>query len=64
LDAARALALIHGRNYIIDEDLAILASPVLAHRVRLRDPRAQSDKFIREICLARICSIKADTRVE
>jgi len=59
LDAARALALVRGRNYIIDEDLTILASPVLAHRVRLRDPRAQGDKFIREICLARISGINA-----
>jgi MoxR-like ATPase len=60
LDASKAHALVHGRNYIIDEDLAALASPVLAHRVRLRDPRAQSDKFIREICLARISGIKID----
>jgi MoxR-like ATPase len=60
LDAAKALALVRGRNYIIDEDLTILAAPVLAHRVRLRDPRAQAYKFIREICLARISSIKTD----
>jgi hypothetical protein len=33
---------------------------VLAHRVRLRDPRAQADKFIREICLARISGINTD----
>jgi MoxR-like ATPase len=58
LDAARALALVRGRDYIIDEDLVTLVSPVLAHRVRLRDPRAQGDKFIREICLARISAIK------
>jgi MoxR-like ATPase len=60
LDAAKAHALVRGRNYIIDEDLTILASPVLAHRVRLRDPRAQADKFIREICLARISAIKTN----
>jgi MoxR-like ATPase len=60
LDAARALALIRGRNDIIDEDLTVLATPVLAHRVRLRDPRAQGEKFIREICLARISGIKID----
>jgi len=60
LDAAKALALVRGRNYIIDEDLTALASPVLAHRVRLRDPRAQADKFIREVCLARISSIKTE----
>jgi MoxR-like ATPase len=60
LEAAKALALVRARNYVIDEDLAILAAPVLAHRVKLRDPRAQADKFIREICLARIDGIKTD----
>jgi MoxR-like ATPase len=66
LEAARALALVRGRNYVIDEDLAILAAPVLAHRLRLQgplrghDPRAQGDKIIREICLARIDGIKTD----
>ena len=56
--AARALAYVKGREFVTDEDLAVLAAPVLAHRVRLRDPKAHSDKFIREICLARIDGIK------
>ncbi|MDR0315661.1 MAG: AAA family ATPase [Treponema sp.] len=60
LEAARALALVRGRNYVIDEDLAVLCVPTLAHRVKLRDPRAQGEKFIREICLARIDGIKTD----
>jgi MoxR-like ATPase len=60
LEAARALAMVRGRNYVIDEDLAVLAAPVLAHRVRLRDPKARADKFIREICLARIDGIKTE----
>ena len=60
LEAARALAFVRGRNYVIDEDLAILAVPVLAHRVKLRDPRAQAEKFIQEICLARINGIKTE----
>jgi MoxR-like ATPase len=58
LDAVKALALVRGRTYVIDEDLAALAAPVLAHRLRLRDPRAQAEKLIREICLARIDGIK------
>jgi MoxR-like ATPase len=58
LGAAKALAFIKGRYYVIDEDLAILAVPVLAHRMKLRDPRAQGGKYIREICLARIDGIK------
>ena len=60
LEAAKALALVRGRAYVTDEDIAALAAPVLAHRVRLRDPRAQSDKLIREICLARISGIKTE----
>ena len=53
LSAAKSFAFVKGRGYVIDEDLAILAEPVLAHRVKLRDPRAQSGKLIREICIAR-----------
>jgi MoxR-like ATPase len=59
LDAVRALALVRGRSYVIDEDLAALAIPALAHRVKLRDPKAQADKFIREICLARISGLES-----
>jgi len=58
LGAARAYAFVKGRDYVIDEDLAILTPAVLAHRVKLRDPRAQGEKIIREICLARIDGIK------
>ena len=61
LEAARALALVRGREYVIDEDLLVLACPVLTHRVKFRDPRAQGDKIIREICLARLNRIKAGT---
>ena len=60
LQASRSLALVQGRNYVIDEDVAILAAPVLAHRVRLRDPRAQADTFIREICLGRTGGLITD----
>jgi len=58
LDAVKALALVRGRNYVIDEDLMVLAVPVLAHRVRFRDPKAQGSRIIREICIARLNSIK------
>jgi MoxR-like ATPase len=59
LDAVKALALVKGRDFVTDEDLTVLASPVLAHRLKLRDPRAQVEKLIREICLAHIDRIKA-----
>ena len=60
LAAAKALAFVKGRDFVIDEDLAILAAPVLSHRVKFRDPRTQGDKIIREICLARIDGIKTE----
>jgi MoxR-like ATPase len=58
LGASRALALVRGRTYVTDEDLLTLATPVLVHRLRLRDPRTLGDKLIREICLARVEGIK------
>ncbi|MDR2101575.1 MAG: AAA family ATPase [Treponema sp.] len=58
LQAAKALALVKGRSYVTDEDLSALVSPVLAHRLKLRDPRVRGDKILREICLARIEGIK------
>jgi MoxR-like ATPase len=58
LEASRALALVKGRDYVIDEDVTALAGPALVHRLKLRDPRSQGDKLIREICLARINGIK------
>ncbi|MDR1099818.1 MAG: AAA family ATPase [Treponema sp.] len=58
LAAVKALALVRGRAYVIDEDLAALAVPVLAHRLRVRDPRTEAAKLIREICLARLEGIK------
>jgi MoxR-like ATPase len=60
LDAARALAFVRGREYVIDEDLLTLAVPVLTHRVKFRDPSAQKEKIIRAICLARLDKIKPD----
>jgi MoxR-like ATPase len=62
LEAAKARALVKGRNYVTDEDLGVLAVPVLAHRVKQRDQRRDSrgegEKLIREICLARLGGIK------
>jgi MoxR-like ATPase len=58
MEAARALALVRGRDYVTDEDVLNLAVPVLAHRVKPRDPHSPADRVIREICLARIDGIK------
>jgi len=59
LEAAKALALVRGRGYVIDEDLSVLALPVLAHRVKFRNV-SNGEKIIREICLARIDGINTD----
>lgn len=60
LHAARALALVKGRDFINDEDIVTLVCPVLAHRVKLRDPRSQADKILGEIGLARINGLKKE----
>jgi MoxR-like ATPase len=54
LEAARALALIKGRNYIIDEDIIKLCGPVLAHRVRMRSPGTSAETLLKELCMARV----------
>jgi len=59
LEAAKALALVHGRSYVIDEDISVLTMPVLAHRVKFRNP-GTGEKILKEICLARISGIDAD----
>lgn len=60
LSAVKALSLVRGRTFAVDEDIAVLAVPVLAHRLKPRDPHAQGDKLIREIALARINGIKPE----
>jgi MoxR-like ATPase len=58
LEAAKAMALVRGRNFVTDEDITTLAGSVLSHRLKTRDPRSQGEKLVREICLARIEGIK------
>ncbi|MDR2516469.1 MAG: AAA family ATPase [Spirochaetaceae bacterium] len=60
LAAVRARAMIKGRDYVIDEDIAVLAVPVLAHRIKTKDPRAEGAKLIRELCRERTSGIKTD----
>ena len=54
LAASRAFAFIRGRAFVTDEDLARLAVPVLAHRLKLRDARGDCAKLVRELTLSRI----------
>ena len=58
LKAAKALALIRGRDFVSDTDLADLAVPSLAHRLKLRDPRLRAEELIREVALERINALE------
>jgi MoxR-like ATPase len=52
-DAVRAVALLHGRDYVLPDDVKEIADPVLAHRIvpttdaRIRDRTA--DEILREV---------------
>lgn len=54
LAAARAYAFVRCRAFVTDEDLAALAAPVLAHRLKPRDAGADCAPIVREIALARL----------
>lgn len=58
LKAARALALVRGRDYVTDEDLVAAGPAALAHRLKLRDPRVRADALVRELCLERVDAVK------
>jgi MoxR-like ATPase len=58
LALSKAYAFIRGRAYVIDEDIALLAAPALAHRIRLRDTKSDASKTIRERAIERINAIK------
>ena len=52
--AARALALIRGRAYVIDQDIVDLAPAVIAHRLKMKDIRPDRETLVREITLAEL----------
>jgi MoxR-like ATPase len=54
VQAARAFALVRGREYVIDQDLIDLAPLVMAHRLRLKDARADSPALVREIVMSQL----------
>jgi MoxR-like ATPase len=59
LAACRALAFIRARSFVTDEDISVLAVPVLSHRLRLRDARGDCAKLVRDITLSRIEKINS-----
>jgi MoxR-like ATPase len=52
--AARALALVRDREYVIDQDLIDLAPLVISHRLRLKDARMDPEALAREITLSQL----------
>jgi MoxR-like ATPase len=52
--AARSLALVRGREYVIDQDIVDLAPLVIAHRLRLKDSRVDPAALAREICMSEL----------
>ncbi len=54
LRVARAYALVHGRDYVIDQDILDVAETVLAHRVVPREPDTDTRDVIRKIAQARL----------
>lgn len=66
MHAARARALLHGRNYATHEDIQSMAKPVLGHRLILR-PEAEIEgrdiaEVIKEIATKVPVTIKSDER--
>jgi MoxR-like ATPase len=49
LNTAKARASIHGRKYVIPDDVKVLAEPILAHRVVLSTDAELSDMSSREV---------------
>ena len=57
LAACRAYALVKGRAYIIDQDIADLAPLVYAHRVILKGNMVKAEELIREVALNEIARV-------
>ncbi len=51
LAAARALALVRGRDFVTDEDLVDTVVPVIAHRLRFKDPRISVAGLLRDAAI-------------
>ena len=57
IKTARAIALLRGRDYVIDQDVIDLAGPVLSHRIVLKNGRNGSSDMIRELILDKLDKI-------
>jgi MoxR-like ATPase len=57
VQAARAFALVRGREYVIDQDLVDLAPLVISHRLRLKDTRTDAAALVMEIVMSELSRI-------
>jgi MoxR-like ATPase len=55
--AARAYALVRGRDYVIDQDLIDLGPLVIAHRLRTKDARTDAEDLVREIVMSELAKL-------
>ncbi len=59
IQAARALALVRGREYVVDQDVLELAPLVLSHRIHMQERRRGAEALVREVSFACLSSIPA-----
>ncbi|MBB6482029.1 AAA family ATPase [Spirochaeta isovalerica] len=57
IKACRAFALVSGRDYVIDQDIADLAPLVFAHRIRLKNVKKSAESLIEEVTAVEIQKI-------
>jgi MoxR-like ATPase len=56
--AAKALALVRGRDFVVDQDLVDLASEVYAHRLRIRPGGPTAEPLVREMAEREVGKIR------
>ena len=61
LTASMAWALLHGRDYVLPDDVQRLAVPVLAHRIRLKAQAGYPQKSAEDVVRAIVGSLRVPT---
>jgi MoxR-like ATPase len=57
LRAARAMATVHGRDYVLPDDVKALAEPVLAHRLILTPQAAVGERAASDVVADLLCAL-------
>ena len=61
LTASMAWALLHGRDYVLPDDVQRLAVPVLAHRIRLKAQAGYQQRSAEDVVRAIVGSLRVPT---